>query len=277
MFVRNPFNKNQVKKISLSVKDVDCIVFWTKNPDSFFDKIPKLHNYSFYFNYTLNQYPNSIEMNLPDITYRINTFRKLSSIIGKEIVLWRYDPVFFTETFGEEEHIGWFEYIASMLSGYTERCITSILTDYSKTRRNMSGTGYRIPDILQSQVLLNKMKKISESYNIELNICSQRVHGIPNAACIDSELIKRISGKDIDAAKDKHQRQYCNCVSSIDIGSYNTCINRCLYCYANSNHETAAGKYKLHKPENDFIDGNLSGTESIALTQSHINRQLKLF
>ena len=37
LYVRNPMNEHQVSKIALSPKLVDCIVFWTKNPEPMLD------------------------------------------------------------------------------------------------------------------------------------------------------------------------------------------------------------------------------------------------
>ena len=34
VLVRNPFNRKQVSRISLSPDFIDCIVFWTKNPSA---------------------------------------------------------------------------------------------------------------------------------------------------------------------------------------------------------------------------------------------------
>ena len=31
VYVKNPMNINQIRKISLKKEDVDCFVFWTKN------------------------------------------------------------------------------------------------------------------------------------------------------------------------------------------------------------------------------------------------------
>lgn len=47
-------------------------------------------------------------------------------------------------------------------------------------------------------------------------------------------------------SKDKGQRQFCGCISSKDIGEYNTCVHQCEYCYATSSKETALKNYMTH-------------------------------
>jgi len=42
LYVRNPMNAHQVSKIALSPELVDCIVFWTKNPEPMLDRLEEL-------------------------------------------------------------------------------------------------------------------------------------------------------------------------------------------------------------------------------------------
>ena len=54
--VRNPMNPHQVSKIELSPEVVDCIVFWTKNPEPMMDRLEELSEYNYYFQFTLTLY-----------------------------------------------------------------------------------------------------------------------------------------------------------------------------------------------------------------------------
>ena len=98
VLVPNPFNPRSVSRVSLRPDAVDCIVFWTKNPAPMLPRLGELNGFKYYFQFTLNPYGKDIERNLPSIEERIETFRKLSEMIGKERVVWRYDPILINET-----------------------------------------------------------------------------------------------------------------------------------------------------------------------------------
>ena len=94
LYVRNPINPHQISKIDLFPDVIDCIVFWTKNPENMIAKLNDLRDYAYYFQFTLTGYGKDIEPNLPDKRKElIPTFQKLSEKIGKEKVIWRYDPI----------------------------------------------------------------------------------------------------------------------------------------------------------------------------------------
>lgn len=138
--VRNPINPHQISRIALSPSVVDCIVFWTKNPENMLPHLGELAAYPYYVQFTLTSYGRDIEPNLPDKKDRlIPTFQALSSKIGKERVVWRYDPIFLNQRYTVSYHLAAFSEIARRLRGYTERVVISFIDLYAKTKRNTAG------------------------------------------------------------------------------------------------------------------------------------------
>lgn len=56
VYVRNPMNAHQVSKIDITPEVVDCIVFWTKNPEPMLNRLDELSSYDYYFQFTLTGY-----------------------------------------------------------------------------------------------------------------------------------------------------------------------------------------------------------------------------
>jgi len=125
-------NHHQVSKISLDKNIVDCIVFWTKNPSNMIPRITELSGYSYYFQYTLNGYDKTIEKHVPDIDESIGIFKDLSNKIGKEKVIWRFDPVFISEKYSLSSQIDRFSYILERIALYTNVCTISFIDMYVK-------------------------------------------------------------------------------------------------------------------------------------------------
>ena len=67
--------------------------------------LDKLKNYSYYFQFTITGYGQDVEPGLPEKKELLKTFIELSQRIGKERVIWRYDPIFFTSDYSMEAHI----------------------------------------------------------------------------------------------------------------------------------------------------------------------------
>lgn len=276
-------NLINVSRINLSPETVDCIVFWSKNPQPLLKHFDVINRYNYYFHFTLTPYDSTIEMNLPPKIELIDTFRKLSDKVGLEKVIWRYDPVFYTDKYNYKTHLNAFEKTARMLSGYTRRCMYSFLTVYKKCERNMKGISFSRPSEEDILSLSESFSAIASDSRIALQTCAEdidlRRYGIQKGKCIDDNLISRISGKKLSLPKDRNQRQECLCVPSIDIGAYNTCTHLCLYCYANYEHNKAHNNFKNHNSDSELISGVLTGNEIIRERQNNLKNidQLKLF
>ena len=238
VYVQNPMNAHQISKIDLSPDVVDCIVFWTKNPEPMLDGLDRIAQYPYYFQFTLTGYGKEIEPNLPHKKERmLPIFQRLSDKIGRQRVIWRYDPIFFTKTYTPEYHFKAFDQIAGALNGYTDKCVISFVDLYAKNKKAMESMKtyeigeqelYGFAEQLSMIAAKNRMVIASCAETMELSHC-----GIEHNCCIDKGLIEEITGYQLHVGRDRNQRTECGCVESIDIGMYNTCKSGCRYCYAN--------------------------------------------
>lgn len=132
VYVRNPMNMHRVSKIMLTPQQIDCIVFWSKNPKPMIGRLHELEAYDYYFQFTINPYDTLLEKYVPKKRKVIDTFRALSDIIGPHRVIWRYDPILFTDSIGLNYHREYFAKLAKLLAGYTNRCAISFIDNYKK-------------------------------------------------------------------------------------------------------------------------------------------------
>lgn len=283
VLVRNPMNPRQVSRISLSPEVVDGIVFWTKNPVPMLKRLGELEKYNYYFQFTLTAYGPEVEKNIPSKNkIIIPAFQYLSERIGKERVIWRYDPIFFNETYTIEYHCRYFEALASKLSPYTEKCTVSFVDLYRNTKRNGRLLNIQPAAAGQQIFLLEKFVETAKKYGISIDTCAETNDfsrlGIGPAHCIDRERLERIGKYRLQAGKDKNQRSECGCIQSIDIGAYNTCKNGCLYCYANYNEESVNNNFEKHNPKSPLLFGEIREGDKIKERniKSFIDEQLEI-
>ncbi len=285
VLVRNPMNFMQVSRITLSPKTTECIVFWTKNPRQMLKKLPEMDNlgYRYYFLFTLTPYDQSLEPNVPCREERIETFRTLADRIGKEKVIWRYDPIIFTSRYSEQFHLEAFAHLAEQLSGFTDRCIISFLQMYKKCQRNMKCIELLDTTATTRSTLVKTLYGLGVTQGIPVQTCApgpELEHlSIPNGKCIDDRLISQIIGAEISAATDRNQRKECGCIESIDIGAYNSCPHNCLYCYANSDKMSVLKNFAAHAPDSPLLSDTIRDGDRITdrFPKSIIKRQLSLF
>ena len=277
----NPFNG---VPLYVSFKETRLIVFWSKNPKPILKHIDWLNeNYpNFYFQYTLNDYDKTLEEKVPSLESRIDTFIELSEKIGKEKVIWRYDPFILTDKIGVDELLRKVENIGTQLKDHTNKLVFSYadIKTYRKVQNNLrkAHVNYsEFNDRTMNELALG-LQNLNKSWNLEIGTCAEKIdldkYGIIHNKCIDDELIKKLFPKDeilmsfigyklippdlydnsfrlerikTGKLKDTGQRELCGCIFSKDIGQYNTCPHLCEYCYANTSKELAMANYKIHK------------------------------
>lgn len=275
LLIRNPLFYHQVSKVELSPKVIECIIFWTRNAEPLIPYLKELDElgYKYYFQYTITGYSKEWETYNPTIKKKIETFRQLSKQIGKDKVIWRYDPIFLNKKdLSVDFHINQFEMIASQLYQYTTRCVISFLDVYKKIEKKISE--YQIYSPLDNEyelnILLTKISSISNKYNLSLETCSEDKellkYGIKHGKCIDDSLIEKITNKKFkESKKDPNQRACCGCIESIDIGTYNTCMHGCHYCYATYNTSQTYKNYKEHSVNSLLLSGELTDKDKISV------------
>ncbi len=268
LYVRNPMNAHQISRIDLSPDVVDCIVFWTKNPANMMEKLDDLRDYTYYFQFTLTGYGKDVEPNLPNKREElIPTFKRLSEKIGKEKVIWRYDPILINKRYTVDYHLKAFEEIAGNLADYTEKVMLSFVDFYSKTQRNTRELDMKQMTDEEMISMAGKMAQIASKYNLVIETCAEQINlqeaGIQHGSCIDKKLIERILGCKLIVEKDKNQREECGCFESVEIGAYNTCLNGCKYCYANFNDNKVKDNVKLYHRDSALLCGNITSEDRI--------------
>lgn len=278
VLVPNPYNRKKVNRIVLSPDTVDCIVFWSKNPEPmrpFLREIDEM-GYRYYFQMTITDYGQELEPKAPGTAEAMATFLLMSQELGKERMDWRFDPIILTEKYSKDYHLEKFEMMCEWLHAATTRCIISFVDAYR-------GSPYRELEQEEIEDLAKGLGKIAGRYHLPLYSCAEKLnlkqYGILHGACIDKEKIHGIAGYKLDIKKDSGQRKECRCVESIDIGGYDTCIGGCRYCYAVHSEESAKKKYQQHDPQEPLLVGKLRGDEEIIDKEMHSLRdnQISLF
>ncbi len=212
----NPFNR---QKTYVSFSRCRVVVFWTKNPRPI---MPYLHELDergihYYFQYTLNDYEREyFEPNVPSLEQRVETFRELSRMVGRERVIWRTDPLIVTPELTPREFLRRIWRVGNMLKGCTDKLVFSFVDvrAYRKVRSNMvRETGCFSSNNVDAAELdtaqcheiaagLARMRDAwtGDGWNVQLATCAEEMplehYGIWHNRCIDGELMEKVFGED---------------------------------------------------------------------------------
>lgn len=264
--VANPFNRNQVSRISLRPEDVDAIVFWTRNPRPlmpFLDELDQ-RGYRYYFQFTLLGYPRQIDPKSPPADGALETFRELAGRLGPKRVIWRYDPIVSSGLTPPEFHRENFARLAESLKGHSQRVVVSIVDMYRKIDarlKKLAGTPAALGPCEGTELgpLMRRLADAAGENGMEIVSCAEEIHlrpfGIRPGKCVDDRVIAEALGVEVPDAKDPAQRKACGCVASRDIGMYESCLFGCQYCYATKSFEHAAANHAAHDPNSPSLLG----------------------
>jgi hypothetical protein len=278
--VRSPYDASSLRRVSLDPAEVDCIVFWTRDPRALAARAAEFERmgFRFYVHVTLCAYPPSIEPSGLGVRKGIDALRELADAVGPDRALWRYDPVFVAREIGADFHRSAFEALAAGLEGSTRHVTLSLLDEYAPTASRLARAGFpdavfgsprgaageRTPletDGLEARrppepypELLADLAAMARGRGIQPVACAEPYDlsalGIGRASCVDAELIARLRDEPgVDRGRDAGQRPGCGCAPSVDIGAYGSCPSGCAYCYA----RRGAGRLLERGPEDEAL------------------------
>lgn len=266
VYSRNPLFPNKVTRYELTPDKVDCVEFCSKNYEPILQDLHLItERFHTHFHYTITAYGKDIEPGVPSIEESIATLKKLSQIVGKKRLVWRYDPVLLTKKYTIPLHLDTFEKMAKEITPYVDRCVFSFVEMYKKLENNMPEL---IPMIKEDKNKLAKgLGEIAGRYGLYIQTCGTNgdytQYGIHSSGCMTLEILGDANEIKFRDLKHKGMRQGCHCMESRDIGAYDTCMNGCKYCYANKKPEKAFENYKFHDPESPLLLGNIRDTDTI--------------
>lgn len=216
----NPFNQ-QPSYISFAKTKV--IVFWTKNPAPIIPFLPELdrRGIHYYFQVTLNNYEKeNFEPNVPPMEEKIATFKRLSDLVGKDHVIWRYDPLIITPTTPPRELLTRIWKVGNLLKGYTDKLVFSFVDvkAYRRVQNNLvkeancftrETVEMAEPSQAQRDEIITGLCKIrdawkADGWNLKLATCAEEfdydTYGIEHNRCIDGELMEQLWPEDLELA-----------------------------------------------------------------------------
>ena len=242
----NPFSR--VRQY-VSFSRCKFVVFWSKNPAPLIPHLEELRErgLDLYVQFTLNDYEaEGLEPGLPALQRRVESFARLSKLLGRKRVLWRFDPLLSGTDLPAEALLERIARLAGTLCGLTEILTFSFVdvTPYAKVRTRMRERfpTFREPDGEECLRLAAGIARCNAALPTPLILaaCAETTDlsaiGIRRAACVDAARIRELCPEAVMSlpAKDTGQRAACGCAPSKDIGAYGTCMHGCAYCYADA-------------------------------------------
>ena len=266
VLVRNPCYEHIVYRVELNPRDVDCLIFISKDPEPMFRYLDEMDRigFNYIFQVTITPYGKDIEPGVRNKDNVIDSFIRLSERIGKERTVWRYDPILFNDSIDIEYHERKFSEFCGRLEGHTERCVFSFLDSYPKLEQHIREGKLRETTGSEMGSVGEVLAPIARGHGIEMTSCCTRQdlskYGIQRRGCLDKETMRKLGiPYEIGSVP---VREGCLCVKNSDVGMYDTCDHNCIYCYANTVSRDKRPK-KRYDPNGEMLTGHVGKDDKI--------------
>ena len=260
--VRNPFYPQSVSRIMTS--DVDAYMFCTKNPLPMIERLHEIDK-PVLMDVTLTPYHEDFEPNVIDKKKVIEGIRTISSIIGKDHVEVRYDPIILNARYTVDYHLRAFERTCALLEGAISAISISFLDEYKNVKAHRQELGYHLPTDQELKAIGEGFATSAKKHGLHVFTCHEKgilePYGIPEEACFSVERALKMTGKVFK----KWKARDCGCVEMADVGVYNTCLHHCKYCYANYDEAQIQQNIAQHDPNSSLLIGHLKPEDQITI------------
>jgi len=213
----NRFNPTRPQYISF--QEARLFIFWSKNPAPMMPSLPWFdqRELNYYFQFTLNNYENEgFEPFVPPLAKRIETFKQLSGLIGKQRVIWRFDPLILGSQLTVKELLTRIGELGNQLIKYTDKLVFSfgdILLYRNVSKNLISETDfYTSSTIHLAEFTLAQKIEFAEGVqnylaewrknnpDFQIATCAEEIdlerYQITHNKCIDDDLIVKLFAKD---------------------------------------------------------------------------------
>lgn len=261
--VRNPFNQKLVSRINF--RDVDLIMFCSKNPLPMIDKLDIL-KVPVLFHVTITPYGKDVEPNIPDKRLIIEGVKKLSLVLGIDNVVVRYDPIFLSDKYNVDYHIRAFDKLCKNLNGYVNKIIVSFMDEYKNVRSNKNILKYKAFTREDYKKIGETFSKSAMDNGMSVQTCFEdndlTQYGFIKGECLSHELAYVLTGKKFKSSNVRKEKK-CECVQMVDIGDYNSCMHMCKYCYANYDEKAVSSNFERHDDNSSLLIGSIQSDDVI--------------
>ncbi len=135
----------------------------------------------------------------------------------------------------EEHHLRSFSPFSLKNEGEKRGGRRSFLDAYPKIAPRLEALGLHGVAQERKAALSLKLAEIGAAHGMEVGGCGDPAlaeAGLAGAGCIDAALVARVAGVEARPGSPSATGA-CRCAPSVDVGTYDTCANACVYCYAN--------------------------------------------